>query len=756
MNSSSAPSIFGIRHHGPGSARSLRRALDTLKPDIVLVEGPPDAQSLIPWVTHAEMEPPVALLIYQSDQPQRAAFYPFAVFSPEWQALHYAAIHGVETRFMDLPVAHKFALDDAVPEDTAQVDLPLPTLSADPLAWVAQAAGYIDGERWWEHQVEQRQDSADLFAAILHLMTALRQEFDPIQPTADAVGQARSAQIGMQREASMRQAIRTAQDEGFVRIAVVCGAWHAPALQDLADAKTDTDLLKTLPAVKVRASWVPWSYGRLATRSGYGAGIESPGWYDHLWQAGERKLTPVQLTTNWLTQVAYLFRQKDLAISSAHIIEGVRLAQSLAALRQRPLPGLPELTEAVQAVFCFGEELPLQLVREQMIVGERLGAVPAEAPTVPLQLDLEKEQKRLRLPREAAQRDLDLDLRQPTDRERSHLLHRLHLLNIDWGMQGKVERARGTFREAWRLAWTPELSVAVIEASRWGNTIESAAAARARHDATTAPTLAVLTALVNRLLLANLPDALNEALHQLQDMAALTSAVDGLMEALPPLARTLRYGDVRSTDASMLENVVDGLVTRICVGLLPACSSLNSDAANAMLNRIGNTHDSIVLLQNPAHVARWQETLRRLIDQAGLHGLLAGRGCRLLLDQGVFDPGEAARRMGLALSDTADPTGAADWLEGLLRDSGALLIHDLTLWQIIDSWLTRLPRDRFTPILPLLRRTFSTFTPPERREMGRRVKDGHRPSPKTDSAETRFDVGRAEAVLPVLARLLGI
>ena len=38
--------VFGVRHHGPGSARSLRRALDALQPDVVLVEGPPDADAV--------------------------------------------------------------------------------------------------------------------------------------------------------------------------------------------------------------------------------------------------------------------------------------------------------------------------------------------------------------------------------------------------------------------------------------------------------------------------------------------------------------------------------------------------------------------------------------------------------------------------------------------------------------------------------------------------------------------------------------
>ena len=75
--------IFGIRHHGPGSARSVRLALEDLAPDMVLVEGPPDAQDVLPLLAHASMKPPVALLVYASEAPSQAVFYPFATFSPE-------------------------------------------------------------------------------------------------------------------------------------------------------------------------------------------------------------------------------------------------------------------------------------------------------------------------------------------------------------------------------------------------------------------------------------------------------------------------------------------------------------------------------------------------------------------------------------------------------------------------------------------------------------------------------------------------
>ncbi len=81
--------IFGIRHHGPGSARSLLQALNHFAPDVVLIEGPPDAESLIPGVAHAGIQTPVAMLVYNPKNLSQASFLPFAEFSPEWQAMRY-------------------------------------------------------------------------------------------------------------------------------------------------------------------------------------------------------------------------------------------------------------------------------------------------------------------------------------------------------------------------------------------------------------------------------------------------------------------------------------------------------------------------------------------------------------------------------------------------------------------------------------------------------------------------------------------
>jgi hypothetical protein len=265
-------------------------------------------------------------------------------------------------------------------------------------------------------------------------------------------------------------------------VAVVCGAWHVPALLDRGGAAADKTLLTGLKSVTTKATWAPWTYSRLSRDSGYGAGITSPGWYQHLWE------TPVEnIAVRWLSRVASLLRSADLSASTAQVIDGVRLADGLAALRDRALPGLSELNEASLAVFCGGSSTPLTLIRERLIVGDRIGQVPPDVPTVPLQRALDTQQTSLRLKPELEEKLIDLDLRKPTDLGRSVLLHRLALLDIPWGAQEKGQgKALGTFHEYWRLKWQPEFLVSVIEASTWGNTISDASSAFVRHHADTA------------------------------------------------------------------------------------------------------------------------------------------------------------------------------------------------------------------------------------------------------------------------------
>jgi Family of unknown function (DUF5682) len=744
--------LFGIRHHGPGSARSLVHALHAYAPDAVLVEGPPDAEAVLPLLAHPDMRPPVALLIYAPEEPRRAVYYPFAEFSPEWQALKYAFQNKIAAQFIDLPQRFQLGQQQPqpiiIPSDTAPEEIPLVLQpERDPIGVLALAAGYSDSERWWEHMVEQRQSSAGLFEAILEAMAARREATPFEQPV-----------VEQQREAWMRTTLRSVVQAGYQRIAVVCGAWHTPALVDLSDVAGDQALLAGLVEYDVQTTWVPWTYGRLSVQSGYGAGVESPGWYEHLWQASLTGQQATAVAIHWMTRIARLLRSQQLDASSAHIIEAVRLAESLATLRERPVPGLLELIEAAQSVFWSGSSLPMQLIHEQLIVGEQLGEVPPTTPLAPLQSDLASLQKRLRMAAEASWRNYDLDLRKPFDLERSQVLHRLTILGIGWGQLQSSGVGKGTFHEIWRLEWQPELAVRVIEAGIWGNTIADAAEAWIVHHATHAADLPTLTKLVHQALVAEIPNAVSTLMARIESEAAISSDIAHLMQALPPLAQVLRYGNVRNTDTQAIAHVIQGLVTRMCIGLPGACVSVNDEAAEGMYNLIAGSDDALRLLASANLLTPWHAALQILANRQSCHGLLAGRAVRILLDATIVELEQATRYLSVALSTASDPTQAAAWIEGFIRGSGDILVHDARLWQLIDTWMLNLDQAMFLQIVPLLRRTFASFSAPERRALGERARlVGASAGIRLQPAElAEQDVELGEAALGVVAIVLGL
>ena len=629
------PVLLGVRHHGPGSARAVRAALEQCAPRAVLIEGPPEADELVPLAAQDGMRPPVALLAHVLDDPGRAAFWPLAEFSPEWVALRWALEHGVPVRFIDLPAAHSLAM--AEKESPERVSGPTatgetgdaegrasggsprsrperkrrrrtgtgarlrgagkgqsratairtvrPTYASIRSGCWPQTAGYDDPERWWEDVVEHRgtsgpeADALAPFHALAEAMAALREVYGDGGHDRDPV-----------REAHMRLRLRAARKEFGDDIAVVCGAWHVPALARRSTVTADRALLKGLPKAKAALTWVPWTHRRLSRRSGYGAGIASPGWYGHLFSAPDR---PIE---RWMTKVAGLLREEDYAVSSAHVIEAVRLAEGLATVRGRPLAGLAETDDAIRAVMGDGSDAPSALIHDRLVVGDVLGEVPEDAPAVPLERDIARIRRALRLKPEALEREMELDLRKETDAGRSRLLHRLRLLGIPWGEPTRSRGSTGTFRETWRLRWEPELSVRVAEAGIWGTTVLSAATAKAASDAVGAADLAAVTALAEQCLLAELPDALPVVMRVLSDRAALDADVGHLAQALPALVRSVRYGDVRGTDGAALREVAMGLAERVFVGLPPACSGLDADGASEMRGHLDATQRAVALL----------------------------------------------------------------------------------------------------------------------------------------------------------------
>ncbi len=745
--------LFPIRHHGPGSAFALSQALQTLQPDIILIEGPADATAILHWLNHEEMEPPIALLSYRPDVPGKSTVGPMAVFSPEYQAIRYGFGADVPVRFCDIPYGHLLSLGHSIP--------PPPAVPFNQLSQIVNMPSY---ERWWNLFVEQRQDTADLFPAVNELIAEMRRDLPEPDDSDEKEGAAHL--LSERREAYMRQSIRQAEAEGFHRIAVIVGAWHSAALTaEQLEAKTAEDgkNLYELPIVPVEHSWIPWTYSRMSAMLGYSAGVRSPGWYHHLWEQKQVEATASQVSTQWLKKVADLLRQEGFESSSAHIIEAVRLSQAVAAVRDLPFPGLPELNDAVQTVMCQGYAEPIQLIQRRLIIGERMGDIPADTPQTPLQKDVRQTQRQLNLRPSPDPDSIQLDLRQAEDKQRSIFLHRLNLLDIPWGQVGRSRGIRqGTYTEVWKLQWEPGYTIKLVTASMWGNTLGAAVGNYVLDLAHKASSLRELSQLLDKLIIADLPEPLVQLLHMVENKAAVTSDVLHLMQSIPPLAHIMRYGDVRDTDQVLVQHIVESLFTRVCIGLPTTCISVDDKAAQELNEAINALHPIIALFNANDLIELWQETVEKLATAGDkIHGLIAGSACRQLFKNGRFDQETTAAQMSLALSRTGLAWSDMDrllwmvaWLDGFLQGSEMVLVHDLELWQLLADWVAQLPEEQFMGIMPLLRRTFSSFSEGVREQLGRRIRGQHPPEATSDG--TTYDTALANQLLPYLEKILGV
>jgi hypothetical protein len=729
-------------------------ALDEVQPSIVLVESPAETTAAFKWVG-AGLEPPVALLGYVVDRPHRAVFAPLATFSPEWQAVAWANRHEVLVEAIDLPLAVSLAARQG-DDDESVHELVLGGAPVDPIGALAAAAGEPDAERWWEDVIEHRSSvkrgsgsdtlltssGVDTFAAVAEAMVAVRAGTVPSRSES-------------RREAHMRRCIRAAVKAGHERVAVVCGAWHVPAL-DIAmfSAAGDAATLRGLPKVKVAVSWVPWTHVRLATASGYGAGVQSPGWYDHVF----RHPGP-EGVARFFVDAAHVLRAADIQASPDHLIAATRIADALATMRGRPQAGLSEVLDAAETVMGG-----LPMVRQRLVVGDAIGSVPDGAPQVPLARDLAIRQRAARLKPTAGEQLIELDLRTPNGLRRSHVLHQLNAIGVPWGTLEEGRGSSGTFRETWRLIWSPEWSVRIVEFAGYGTTVEVAATNRLIERAEQARGIVEVAAALDLALLAALPDAVEPIVSVLSDRAATDPDIAQLMAALGPLAQAQRYGDVRSTDRSSLAAVFDGIVVRVLAGLVVACASLDDDAAAAMVERISETQQALALIDHQSRHRAFPDVLEQLADPAMLgahervgdsgHGLVHGRATRVLHDIGRWSARQVEQRLGRALSGGTPPAVGAAFVEGFVAGSGTVLVHDADLLAVVDRWLSSLHPQAFEQVIPLLRRTFGGFEAAERRQIGRLVAGEHREVPVLVGDD--FDPDRLLAATATVRHIYGL
>ncbi|KWX77402.1 DUF5682 family protein [Paenibacillus jilunlii] len=727
--------IFGVRHLSPGGAKHLLEYLNELQPTAVLIEGPSDATDEIRHLTHRSTQPPVAILAFTEDLPVRTALWPLAVYSPEYQGMKWARDNGAEAAFIDLPSSVILSLQDVMrregtsgrgevkPEadEAGEPSTEEAEQQESVYSRIARLAGEHDYDMYWERNYEHNANAGAYRAAILSFSAEMRL----LSESREQLEQPKEHAYNTLREAYMRRQIRKTIAAGHApdKIVVICGAYHASALADLSDVLADKELAG-LPSRSTKLTLMPYSYYKLSTMSGYGAGNGAPHYFEMMWEtmASGR---PEELAHLYLSTVAGYLRSSGTHRSTAEVIEAVRLAESLAALHGGSAPTLRDLRDAAQTLLGHGD---LSVIADALVrvdVGTAIGHLADGVSQTPIQDDLNRLLKRYKLEKykSTVASELPLDLRENRrvsseeaaylDLHRSILFHRLKLLGITFAKNRPSGQDAATWAEYWIIQWSPEVEIQVVESTLLGETIEVAAAYMLREKLQACRSIAEASLLIRVACECGMTAQMEEASRVLQGLAVDSRDVVGIAAAARELATIIGFGDIRKVDTVPLTPLLEELFRRGCL-FLPDASGCNDEAAGQMivamneLNAISLDHSETV------DEALWLQELLHLSERDDRNPRLSGFACAILMERGAVSAEEVASEVSRRLSPGSPADLGAGWFEGLSMRNRYGLLSRMSLWEQLNDYINALEDDEFKRALVFLRRAFSTFSPREK------------------------------------------
>lgn len=732
--------IFGVRHLSPMGAWHVEKYLEKIDPTAVLVEGPSDATDEIGHLLDKNTKPPVALLAFTQKRPVRSVLFPLAAYSPEWVSLRWALQKGRVARFIDLPSSvflgrteeheceHAENAEDGAAEAVEETDTQ--RYLGDPYEAIARISGDPDHDTWWERHFEHSMSEDSYRQSIFELGRELRSlDYETPQRRKET----------LLREAFMRREIRKAIGEGHDpdRIVVVCGAYHAPVLVAEEPSMTDEEF-SALPTVPVTRTLMPYSFFRLSSQSGYGAGNKAPGYFQALYEEATKGSTQ-GLSARILAEVAGKMRNAGMIRSSADLIEAVRLAEGMACLRDAHAPTLRDIQDA--AATCLGQGEPASIDRffRDAIVGDDLGKVPPGVLRTSLQDDFQNAIRDLRLTEYLKDKEQIikgstnkdwLDLRPDRfaksddgafrDRNRSIFLFRLKALGVGFAenVTSAEDREQSTYKERWKARWTPDCEIQLVENALLGDTVELAAARKVGEMLDAVADVHGAAALSRAAVECDLPEAMGEAMKRVQALAVDDGDFVGVAAATLDLAELFAYKDVRKVDLSKVAPIVAQLFLRGCL-LAPDASRCNEDASRkvgaalAFLQAV--THKGA--LEGQLDVALFERTLDAMADDDSTAAHVAGVASAILLERGLASDAVLDRRIARRLSPGVSPTEGAGFFEGLATRNRYALLSRKSLWAAMTTFIEALDDEQFRRTVVALRRAFGSFETSEARRI---------------------------------------
>lgn len=694
---------FGIRHFSPAGAYFVRKFLNENRPDVVLIEGPADFDFLMDDIVSKNLLPPFAIMAYTKEVPIETVLYPFAVYSPEYQAILWARENNKECHFFDLESNIMLGLESKN-EDEIISDAP------DKIHDKEKTLDF-DMESFWERVLEQSEDMNAYKSGSALFGESLRNE-DEVS-LRDII-----------RESFMKRKIKEIIDSGIdsEKIVAITGAFHTSAIQSLDGAMTDKEY-DSLKKKDSNITLMPYSYYRLSKRTGYGAGNTAPAYYELLWQ-GFIKNDKTYHERKYLSLLAKYMREHGGIVSSAQVIEATMLSRSIANLRGGSIPTLVDLKDAGITCMGGGSFGEMAMGFAQSDIGTKIGVVPQESMKTSIQSDFLSRLKALKLEKykELVATPLQLDLRENLrvkskesaflDLNRSFFLYRLVTLGIDFA---KIERNRqdnATWAENWILQWTPEAEIQIVESVLKGDTIDEAVAFVLGERLNNAISISEIADIIEAAFNCGIPKIVEGAGRKLDEMASGAVSIHEIAVTTSKLSDMILFGDIRKLDRKPLEPIVKRLCIRAAL-ILAGESACDDMAAVILVEDIQSIHN-VFVLHDFLDKDLWFDKLMEVSNRDDLNTKISGLATAILLDTGKTDENTLRIEVARRLSAGMPAELGANWFAGLSIRNHYALIGRLTLWESLSEYMDSLDEEEFRRSLVFLRRAFVDYSSKEK------------------------------------------
>ena len=704
---------FGVRHLSPACAFYVREFLNRCRPEAVLIEGPYDLSSFISPLCSVSSGMPAAILAYTQESPVKTVLWPFAEFSPEYQAMMWAVRNNVPVKFCDLPSDCVLALKDE--SDAEQISDSERKFSV--YDYIKKSTG-LDNDTFWEYNFEHNENYDDFISAAEEYGKSIR-DFSE------------NNEHNILREAFMRRIIsETEKESGSGNIAVITGAFHTNGLKDVPFSEEDRALTEKLPNTDAKATLMPYSYYKLSSHSGYGAGSRAPAYYEILWN-NRVKGTLSDSSAEYLSRIAEYQRRHGFSASSAEVIEALKLAGTLAQMRGGSMPSLSDLRDAAVTCMGHGSFGEISLAAADTEIGLKIGYLPEGTVCTSVQDDFMRQLKELKLERfrSAAGEQLELDLRENLrvkseksaflDLNRSFFLHRLSVINIHFGEQLFANQDNATWKEIWRLRWTPETEIEIVEASLNGDTVEQTAKYILNKSLTESQSLSETAEILSRAFECGLSDTVKTSVLAVGRLAADCTDIKDTGDTLGTLSSIIRFGSIRRIETDPLIPLMKRLFLRFCLGVYSA-SLCDKAAAEEIVRVISKVNDAC-LSHDFLDEERFVSVLDSIADSDTVNPLVSGFACAVLTERGKISSEKLSELISRRLSKGTPPADGALWFEGLSRKNHRSLISRISLWEKLCNFISELDYEEFKPVLICLRRTFAEFSPSEKSDIAENI-----------------------------------